>query len=92
MHLEPRARAKLARVVRYGTIALLATWSLLAIAAYAALDVAAGWLSGIEAADGWIAWSGQFVDQAGVPAVAILWLFGTLVILGTMAVIRQVSA
>jgi hypothetical protein len=88
MRSEPRGGAKPAPVLRYGAFALLATWSLLAIAVFAALDVAAGWLGGMTA-DGWIAWSGQGIEQAGGPVVAILWLLGTLAIMGAMAGIRR---
>ncbi len=34
MDIEPRRRAKLTRFVRYGGVALIAAWSLLAIVAY----------------------------------------------------------
>ncbi|MBO6727952.1 MAG: hypothetical protein JJ911_20005 [Rhizobiaceae bacterium] len=92
MNLDPRSKAKLARVVRYGAVALIAAWSLLALAIYAVLGTVSGWMAEQGVADGWIAWSGQLVGQTGGPAIAILWLAGTLVILGAMAVIRRFAA
>lgn len=92
MNLDSRGKAKLGRVVRYGAFALIAAWSLLALAIYAVLGTVAGWMATQGFADGWIAWSGQLVVQAGGPAVVILWLAGTLVILGAMAAIRRLAA
>lgn len=91
MNLDPRGRAKLARVVRYGAVALIAAWSLLALAIYAVLGTTADWVAAQGLADGWVAWSGQLVGQAGGSIVAILWLTGTLVILGAMAAIRRLA-
>lgn len=49
-------------------------------------------MAAYNTADVWIAWSGQLAGQAGGPAVGLLWLAGTLVILGAMAVIRRLAA
>jgi hypothetical protein len=84
--------ARLNRVVRYGAVALVAAWSLLAVASYAALEMAAGWLGGVAAADGWIAWGGQTIGQVGAPIVAMVWLVGTLAIVGIMALLRRLVA
>lgn len=92
MNLEPRGTAKLARIVRYGAVALIAAWSLLALAIYAVIGTVSGWIAAQGAADGWVAWSGQLATHAGGPAVAILWLAGTLAILGAMVVIRRFAA
>lgn len=89
MNLEDRRNSKLARVVRYGAVALIAAWSLLALAGYAALGFVADLLGSVELAEGWIAWSGDVVSLVGGPAVALLWLVGTLLILGAMAVVRR---
>lgn len=89
---DPRGKAKLARVVRYGAFSLIAAWSLLALAIYAVLGTVAGWIAALGLAEGWIAWCGQLVGQAGGSIVAILWLAGTLVILGAMAAIRRLAA
>jgi hypothetical protein len=92
MNLDPRGKAKLGRVVRYGAVALIAAWSLVALAIYAVLGTVAGWMAAQGWAEGWIAWSGQFVGQAGGLVVGILWLAGMLVILCAMAVIRRLAA
>jgi hypothetical protein len=55
MHLQPRQATKLSRVVGYGGVALIVAWSLLALAAYAAVEAAVGWMAGMDAADGLIA-------------------------------------
>lgn len=91
MNLDPRGRAKLARAVRYGAVALIATWSLLALAIYAVLGTIADWVAVQGLADGWVAWSGLLVGQASGSIVAILWLTGTLVILGAIAAIRRLA-
>ncbi len=92
MKLAPRNKAKLARVLRYGAVALITAWSLLALAIYALLGAVSGWVAADNTADGWIAWSGQLVGQSGGFAVGILWLAGTLVIFAAMAVIRRLAA
>ena len=92
MNLDPRGRVKLARVVRYGAFVLIAAWSLLTLAIYAVLGTVAGWMAAQGLADGWVAWSGQWVGQAGGPVIAILWLAGNLFILGAMAAIRRLVA
>jgi hypothetical protein len=89
VNLNDRRNSKLARVVRYGTVALIAAWSLLALAGYASLGFVADLLRSVKLADGWIAWSGDVAGLVGGPAVALLWLVGTLLILGAMAVVRR---
>jgi hypothetical protein len=100
--INAHGSGKLARVIRYGAVALIAAWSLLALAGYAVVGTVAGWMtsvhatagmvSGGEAAGEWIAWSGELVGQAGGPAIGIVWLTGTLLILGASAVIRRFAA
>ncbi|MEP9386137.1 hypothetical protein [Mesorhizobium sp. KR9-304] len=92
MNLNPRSTVKLARIVRYGAVALITAWSLLALASYAVLAAISGWMASLNAADGWIAWSGQLLREVGGPVIGILWLGGTLVIIGAMAVIRRFAA
>jgi len=92
MHPEFPAKSKLARIVGYAAVGLVAAWSLLALAGYAILGGLARWIASIDAADGWIAWSGQLVGQAGGPVVGVLWLLGTLIILGAAMVIRRFAA
>ncbi len=89
MNLDARRNSKLARVVQYGAVALIAAWSLLALAGYAALWIVVELLASVDLADGWIAWSGDVIDLVGGPAVALLWLVGTLIILGAVAVVRR---
>ena len=89
MNLDVRRNSKLARVVQYGAVALIAAWSLLALAGYAALGFVGDLLGSVDVAGGWIAWSGDVVGLLGGPAVALLWLAGTLLILGPMAVVRR---
>jgi hypothetical protein len=89
VNLDARRKSKLARVVRFGAVALIAAWSLLALAGYAALGFVVDLLGSVDVADGWIAWSGDVVGLVGGPAVALLWLVGTLLILGAMAVVRR---
>lgn len=83
--------ARLNRVVRYGAVALVAAWSLLAVASYAALEMAAGWGGGAAAADGWIGWGGHTIGQVGAPAIAMIWLVGMFAILGIMALLRRLA-
>jgi hypothetical protein len=100
--ISDRGSGKLARVIRYGAMALIAAWSLLALAGYAVVGTVAGWMASLdataalapggEAAGEWIAWIGEFLSQAGGPAIVILWLAGTLLILGTSAVVRRIAA
>jgi hypothetical protein len=92
MKLDTRGRAKLARVARYGAVALVVSWSLMALAGYAVIGTVGEWMSSLSVADGWVAWTGQLIGQAGGPAVGVLWLAGTLVILGAMAIIRRFAA
>jgi hypothetical protein len=49
------------------------------------LGTVAGWMAAQGLADGWVAWSGQWVGQAGGPVIAILWL-------GALAAIRRFAA
>lgn len=84
--------ARLNRVVRYGAAALVAAWSLLSVASYAALEMAAGWLGAVAAADGWIAWGGHTIGQIGGPITAMVWLVGMLAIFGIMALFRRLAA
>lgn len=88
MSIDPR-RLKFARFLGYGATALVVAWSLLAVAVYGVLDVAAAWLGGVGDAEGWTAWGGRFVDLAGGTAVTILWIVGTFAILGSLVVIRR---
>lgn len=92
MNPDDRRNSKLARVVRFGAVALIAAWSLLALAGYAALGIVVDLLGSVDLADGWIAWSGDVVGLVGGPAVGLLWLAGTLVILGAMAFVRRFAA
>lgn len=92
MKLDARGRSKLARVVSYGAVALVVAWSLLALAGYAVLDVAGDWLASLSLADGWVAWTGALIGQAGGPIVMIVWLAGTLAILGALAIVRRMAA
>jgi len=89
VNLDDRRKSKLARVVQYGGFALIAAWSLLALAGYAALGIVVDLLGSVDVADGWITWSGDVVGLIGGPPVALLWLVGTLLILGAMAVVRR---
>jgi len=89
MSIDPR-RAKFARFLGYGATALVAAWSLLAVAVYGVFG-AADWLGGVGDAEGWIAWGGRFFDLAGGTAVTILWIVGTFAILGSLAVIRRLA-
>ncbi|MGE0503173.1 MAG: hypothetical protein AB7I79_20745 [Rhizobiaceae bacterium] len=89
MNPDDQRNSKLARVVQYGAVALIAAWSLLALAGYAALGFVGDLLGSVDVAGGWIAWSGDVVGLVGGPAVTLLWLVGTLLILGAMAVIRR---
>jgi hypothetical protein len=92
VHIEPRKRAKLARIVRYGGIALVAAWSLLALAAYAATSALSGWLRQMLVADGWIAWSGHLLGQAGGTTIFVVWLAGSLAALALMPLLRRLVA
>jgi len=41
------------------------------------------------ATDGWLAWSGELMSQAGGPLVAVVWFAGALEIIGLMAALRR---
>jgi hypothetical protein len=102
MNPNARGSGKLARAIIYSAVALIAAWSLLAIASYAvlgtfagwivSLDAPAGWAPGGEAAGEWIPWTGELLAKAGGPAIGIVWFVGTLAILGAMAVMRRFAA
>ncbi|MBP0441177.1 hypothetical protein [Tianweitania sediminis] len=47
-------------------------------------------LGSVDPAYGWIVWSGDVFGLGG-PAVALLWLVGTVLILGAMTVVRRVA-
>lgn len=92
MSPEVRRKSKLARVLGYGAVALIAAWSLVALAGYAVLAMLSGWMASLDPADGWLAWGVGLVDPVGGAVVAGLWLLGTVAILGAMAVLRRVAA
>ncbi len=89
---DARSTSKLAHGLRYGAVAVIATWSLLALAAYALVDALSGWATVLAPADGWFAWGGGLLGQAGGLAIGVLWAIGSLFILGAMAVIRRFAA
>jgi hypothetical protein len=92
MQTETLRRAKLVRTVRYGGVALVAAWSLLAILAYAASSELTAWLARMPGADGWIAWSGSLFEQTAGPAIVVIWLVGTLAVLALAAALRRLAA
>lgn len=102
MTTNARGNRKLTLLIRYGAVALIAAWSLLAIAGYvivgimgdwmAALESPAGWAAGGQAVDEWIAWTSDLLGQAGGPAIGIVWLVGLLLILGATAIVRRLAA
>ncbi|MGE3363606.1 MAG: hypothetical protein AB7I34_09175 [Rhizobiaceae bacterium] len=92
MRPDFRKPAKLDRVVRYGAFAVFAAWSLMAIVLYAA----AGWLgeftAGLTGLDGWLAYAGKLIDSAAGSIVAVIWLLGSLAILGLSALARRLTS
>jgi hypothetical protein len=92
--MNPNARGdrKLAHLIRYGSVALIAAWSLLAIAGYAILGTIGGWMASLSTLDGWVALTGELLGQAGGPAIGIIWFIGMLAILGVMALMRRFAA
>jgi hypothetical protein len=88
MAANHHGRAKLARVTGYLAAALITVWSLVAIAAYAAIGTVASWMAAYTAPESWIARSAELAGQAGGTVVAILWLAGTLIVLSARSVIR----
>lgn len=92
MNHDAPSRSRLAGGVRYGAVALIAAWSLLALAAHATVDALSGLAASLGPADGWIAWGGGFAGQAGGSMIVILWTLGTLFIIGALAVFRRFAA
>lgn len=90
MHLQPRQATKLSRVVGYGGVALIVAWSLLALAAYAAVEAAVGWMAGMGSADGLIAWFAQIAAPLDGPL--IVWLVGVAILGVVTALIRRLTS
>lgn len=91
MNIEPRRRAKLARFVRYGGVALIAVWSLLAIVAYTTKLAISDWLLRTPDASGWLAWSSQVLEQAAGPIVVVGWLVAVISTLALMALLKRLG-
>jgi hypothetical protein len=92
MHLQPRQATKLSRVVGYGGVALIVAWSLLALAAYAGIEAAVGWMAGMGSADGLIAWFAQIAAPLDGPLIAIVWLVGVAILGVVTALIRRLTS
>ncbi len=92
MHLQPRQATKLSRIVGYGGVALIVAWSLLALAAYAAVEAAVGWMAGMGSADGLIAWVAQIAAPLDGPLIAIVWLVGVAILSVVTALIRRLTS
>ncbi|MGF7163664.1 hypothetical protein FHS85_005334 [Rhodoligotrophos appendicifer] len=80
MHLQTRQAAKLSRVARYGGVALIVAWSLLALCTYAGIEAAVGWMAGMGAADGLIARFAQVAAPLDGPLITIVWFLGLAVL------------
>jgi hypothetical protein len=89
MNLQPRQAAKLNRVIGYGGAAVIVAWSLLALAAYAGIEAAVGWMAGLDAADGLIAWFAQFAAPLDGPLIAIVWVIGAALLASATVLIRR---
>ena len=83
--------SRIARFVRYGAVALIAAWSLTALAGYALVGALSDLVASLAPAHGWIARSGELGGQAGGLVVAILWLLGTLIVFAAMAVFGRIA-
>lgn len=92
MNLDPRQKAKFRRVIGYAGVALIAAWSLLALATYAGIEAAVGWMAGIGAADGLLAWFAHMTAPIDGPVVAIVWLLGVALFGGLTIVMRRLTA
>lgn len=89
MRPAPRQAVKLRRVVGYGATALIAAWSLLALAAYAGVEAIVGWLSGIGAADGAVAGFVLAAAPLDGVVVAMVWLVGVVILGGAAILVRR---
>jgi hypothetical protein len=92
MQFQPRQATKLSRVVGYGGVALIVAWSLLALATYAGIEAAVGWMAGMGAADGLIAWFAQIAAPLDGPLIAIVWLVGVAILGVVTVVIRRLTS
>jgi fatty acid desaturase len=54
VNLDDRRNSRLARAIRYSAVALIAAWSLLALAGYYALGTVSDLLGSVDPAYGWI--------------------------------------
>jgi hypothetical protein len=49
-------------------------------------------MASLSTLDGWVAWTGALLGQAGGSAIGIVNVVGILAILGAMAVMRRLAA
>lgn len=91
MQLERSRNPAFRRLVTFGGVAVIAAWSLLALLAYGSVSVVSDWLV-VLAPEEWSGMAAQLLGSLGGPAVVVIWLVGTLVALGLMAIARRLAA
>lgn len=90
MQIESRNPA-VGRLIMLGGLAVIAAWSLLAFVAYSSVSVVSDWLV-VLAPEEWSVMVAQLLGSLGGPAVVVIWLVGTLVALGLMAIAKRLAA
>lgn len=92
MRPGPSSAAKLIRVVSSSAVALIAAWSLLALAVCASVELSVCRLADMGAADGLIAWFAQIAAPLDGPLIAIVWLVGVAMLGGVTVLIRRLTS
>lgn len=80
MRLHPQQRFKLGRILRYVGAAMIAAWSLVALATYAGVEAIVAWGAGQAGTEGPIATLLSASAAVDGPLVAGIWAVGTVLI------------
>lgn len=92
MRLDPRQSAKLGRMFSYIGVALMAAWSMLALAAYAGIEATLAWLAGQFETTTWF--TSVLAASADIdgPLIALIWAGGAVLLIGlTLGLCRATS-
>jgi hypothetical protein len=92
MHLHPQRSARFARIFGYVGVALIAAWSLLAIAVYGGSEALVAWFAGRTGTEGWV--SSLLTAAAAIdgPLIALIWAIGAALLVGLTFAIRRMAA
>lgn len=91
MQLDLRSSAKLRRTVRYGGLALIVAWSLLALAVCAAVESIVAWFSAEATEGSWMEAAAVTMSAVDRPMIAGAWMLGAVLIFGLIWQLRRLS-